>query len=137
MLSEDPKVGDVMVASSCRPRFLAMNGATASARKSPSFGPRRLPCAARAKSSRFFRTTRHQSVVGAFRRMGNLPVLVPEDDSAMVVHLIDLQSFVPHVGRYRHGAHPHRGLTAQRRRDRSFDRKSLDPATLPASTCKA
>jgi ribonuclease R len=38
-----------------------------------------------------------QTVVGAFRRMGNLPVLVPEDESAFV-HLTDLQSLVPHVG---------------------------------------
>ncbi len=29
--------------------------------------------------------------------MGNLPVVVPEDDAPMI-HLVDMQSFVPHVG---------------------------------------
>ncbi len=42
-------------------------------------------------------TRAHQTVVGSFRRLGNLPVVVP-DDEGQPVHLSDLGSFVPHVG---------------------------------------
>ncbi len=90
VLSEDPKAGDVMVQGpSLR---LAMNGDRVRAKVTS--GPEALR-----RSGEIIEVLSHsrQTVVGAFRRMGNLPVLVPEDESAMV-HLKDLKSFVPHVG---------------------------------------
>src|SRR5579872_4037612 len=90
VLSEDPKVGDVLVQGpSLR---LAMGGDRVRARvTSRPEEPRR--------SGEITDVLIHsrQTVVGTFRRMGNLPVLVPEDEAAMV-HLLDLQSLVPHVG---------------------------------------
>jgi ribonuclease R len=90
VLSEDPKVGDVMVQG---PGMrLAMGGDRVRARvTSRPEEPRR--------SGEITEVLVHsrQTVVGAFRRMGNLPVVVPEDDGPMV-HLADLKNFVPHVG---------------------------------------
>src|SRR6478752_4335698 len=88
VLSEDPKAGDVMVQGPTLK--LAMNGDRVRAKVTS--GPEALR-----RSGEIVEVLSHsrQTVVGAFRRMGNLPVLVPEDDSAMV-HLVDLQSFVPH-----------------------------------------
>jgi ribonuclease R len=90
VLSEDPKQGDVMVQGATLK--LAMDGDRVRARvTSKPDEPRR--------SGEIAEVLVHarQSVVGAFRRLGNLPVIVPEDDGSPV-HLIDLQSHVPHVG---------------------------------------
>jgi ribonuclease R len=90
VLSEDPKVGDVLIQGpSLR---LAMNGDRVRARVISAPGELR-----RAGEITEVLIHSHETVVGAFRRMGNLPVLVPEDESAYV-HLTDLQSLVPHVG---------------------------------------
>src|ERR1700733_11996402 len=89
-LFEDPKFGDVMVQGpSLR---LAMGGDRVQSRVTSKPGePRR--------SGEITKVLihSHQTVVGAFRRMGNLPVVVPEDEAPMI-HLVDMQSFVPHVG---------------------------------------
>jgi ribonuclease R len=90
VLSEDPKVGDVLIQGpSLR---LAMNGDRVRARVTSAAGELR-----RSGEIAEVLIHAHQTIVGAFRRMGNLPVLVPEDESAFV-HLTDLQSLVPHVG---------------------------------------
>jgi len=90
VLSEDPKVGDVLIQEpSLR---LAMNGDRVRARVTSAPGELR-----RAGEITQVLVHSHETVVGAFRRMGNLPVLVPEDESAFI-HLTDLQSLVPHVG---------------------------------------
>jgi len=90
VLSEDPKAGDVLIQGpSLR---LAMNGDRVRARVTSAPGELR-----RAGEITQVLVHAHQTVVGAFQRMGNLPVLVPEDESAFV-HLVDLQSLVPHVG---------------------------------------
>jgi len=90
VLSENPPLGDVMVQGpSLR---LAMGGDRVRARVTSKPGePRR--------SGEIVQVLvhSHQTVVGAFRRMGNLPVVVPEDEGPMV-NLTDLQSLVPHVG---------------------------------------
>lgn len=90
VLSEDPKAGDVMVQGESLK--LAMNGDRVRAQVMS------LPTAERRSGDIVQVLTRaHETVVGAFRRLGNLPVVVPDDEGAMV-HLADLQSFVPHVG---------------------------------------
>ena len=90
VLSEDPKAGDVLIQGpSLR---LAMNGDRVCARVTSASGDLR-----RAGEITQVLVHAHQAVVGAFQRMGNLPVLVPDDESAFV-HLLDLQSLVPHVG---------------------------------------
>lgn len=90
VLSEDSKAGDVLVQGpSLR---LAMGGDRVRARVTS-------PPDALRRSGEITEVLVHsrQTVVGTFRRMGNLAVLVPEDEGAMV-HLLDLQSLVPHVG---------------------------------------
>ena len=90
VLSEDPKQGDVMVAGPTLK--MAMNGDRVRARITSEPGaPRR--------SGEITHVLVHSrsTVVGTFRRMGNLPVLVPEDEGALV-HLKSLGSHVPHVG---------------------------------------
>ena len=90
VLSVDPKVGDVMIQGPTLGK--AMGGDRVRARvTSP-------PDAAR-RSGEIIDVLihAHQTVVGTFRRMGNLPVVAPEDEGA-VVHLVDLGTFVPHVG---------------------------------------
>ncbi|OGR88893.1 MAG: ribonuclease R [Elusimicrobia bacterium RIFCSPLOWO2_01_FULL_59_12] len=90
VLSEDPKAGDVMVTG---PGLkLAMGGDRVRARVTSAPGAVR-----RAGEIVDVLVHARQTVVGTFRRMGNLPVVMPEDDGPMV-HLADLQSFVPHVG---------------------------------------
>src|ERR1039458_2963805 len=90
VLSEDPKVGDVMIQGPSL--SLAMNGDRVRAKVTSKPGEAR-------RSGEITDVLIHsrRTVVGAFRRLGNLPVLVPEGDGAPV-QLIDLQSLVPHVG---------------------------------------
>ena len=91
VLSEDPKLGDVMVQGpSLR---LAMGGDRVRAACHVA-----SLCELR-RSGEITEVLVHsrQTVVGTFRRMGNLPVLEPENEGALV-HLLDLQSLVPHVG---------------------------------------
>ena len=90
VLSEDPKLGDVMVQGETLK--LAMDGDRVRARVTSK------PDEAR-RSGEIVQVLVHarQSVVGTFRRLGNLPVVIPEDDGTPV-HLADLQSHVPHVG---------------------------------------
>jgi len=90
VLSEDPKAGDVLIQGpSLR---LAMNGDRVRARVASAPGNLR-----RSGEITHVLVHAHQTVVGAFQRIENLPVLVPEDEGAFV-HLVDLQSLVPHVG---------------------------------------
>jgi ribonuclease R len=90
VLSEDPKLGDVMVQGPSLK--LAMDGDRVRSRVTSKPGEPR-----RAGEIAEVLVHSRQSVVGAFRRLDNLPVVVPEDDGAPV-HLINLQSHVPHVG---------------------------------------
>lgn len=89
VLSEIPNVPDVMISGATLK--LAMDGDRVRAKVTSVKEGR--------KSGDIFEvlTRAHQTVVGAFRRLGNLPVVVP-DDAGQPVHLTDLGSFVPHVG---------------------------------------
>jgi ribonuclease R len=89
VLSEDPTQKDVMVAGPTLK--LAMGGDRVRVRVTSEKEGRR--------SGEIVNVLVHsrQTVVGVFRRMGNLPVLAPDDEGALV-HLVDLQSWVPHVG---------------------------------------
>src|ERR1035437_1855719 len=73
VLSEDPKVGDVMVQGPSLK--VAMNGDRVRARVTSKPGEAR-------RSGDISEVLVHsrQTVVGDFRRLGNLPVLVPTDD---------------------------------------------------------
>jgi ribonuclease R len=96
VLSEDPKTGDVMVNGPSLK--MAMNGDRVRARVTGQ-EPSTQAGAPGRRSGEIIEvlTHAHQTVVGVFRRMGNLPVVVPEDEGPWV-HLSDLKSFVPHVG---------------------------------------
>jgi ribonuclease R len=90
VLSEDPKVGDVMVTG---PGLkLAMGGDRVRARVTS-------PPEAERRSGEIVEVLVHarSTIVGTFRRMGNLPVVVPEDEGP-ILHLKELGSLVPHVG---------------------------------------
>ncbi len=90
VLSEDPALGDVMVDGPTLK--LAMNGDRVRARVvSEPDAIRR--CGVITDILVHSRTT----AVGTFRRVGHVPALVPENEGAPVT-LVDLQSFVPHVG---------------------------------------
>lgn len=90
VLAENPKLGDVMIQGPTA--RLAMSGDRVRARVTS--GPEE---ARRSGEMTDVLVRSRETMVGAFRRMGNLPVLVPDDDGPMV-HLTDLKSLVPHVG---------------------------------------
>jgi ribonuclease R len=91
VLSEDPRVGDVMVQG---PGLrLAMDGDRVRARVTSRPGePRR--------SGDILEVLVHsrRTIVGTFQRLGNQPVVVPDGEGAAPVHLQDLQGLVPHIG---------------------------------------
>jgi ribonuclease R len=90
VLSEDPKLGDVMVSGPSVKLAMGGDRVRAQVTSAPD-APRR--------SGEIIAVLvhAHSMMVGTFRRMGNLPVVVPDDDGPMV-HLTDLGSAVPHVG---------------------------------------
>jgi ribonuclease R len=90
VLSENPKLGDVMVSGPTLKTAMGGDRVRARVMSAPE-APRR--------SGEIIAVLTHSrsTVVGAFRRMGNLPVVAPEDEGPLV-HLTDLGTHVPHVG---------------------------------------